>query len=705
MKIDKIEIDGFGKWNQVSFTFSDGFNLIVGDNESGKSTLCEFLLAMFYELPNSLKKTTKYDDGRKLYRPWNGTSFGGRVYFTDDGVKYVLEKSFGKTKNSDRTKLLFADTWEPAGDAEGVGERFFGMGREAFLKTLYVKSLDANSTVGSEEIMEKLSNMETGADEDISYNKIKAAIEKAHAQIATKTGRGGKRPLLEDKKQSLETEKAILLRKKELLEEIEKQIASLSVREAELTEAKKTAEASFKIAKEHAAYELEKQASVSKEMMSARYHAECQRLAEMKLEYEELAKQSNNSVPESVLTQAKELEKQFIIAESKTEEWNRIRQEKMKQSETNTRGRAKRLQILAFIAETVGVLLLGTGIFLKSFAAVFIGVIGIVAGIVAVALIKQSPTGKTMPKEPSPTEEAERFRQKLESFCKTYGADTMEELEEIVRGFAQIQKKMPQLQEQIQCLEKEIESIPEHIAKIRIPEAKEYTEEVKSYQGESAEVLEEAVRNLAAELEVTKESLHGKCIELTKETAGEKTIAEVETAILAAEEEIDRLKKQEEAFGLAESWLEKAHREIKENFAPRLNQKTGEIFSELTGGKYGEVRIGEGFRLHYKNENGEITDSDALSSGTYDMLYIALRLATLAVLFDDAVPTVILDDAFSQMDDARYHRVVSYIKHAAIFGQVISLTCHRASVDLLEKENINLIDFNQEGVLDHGLQN
>ncbi len=703
MRINKIEIDGFGKLNHVSLPFSDGFNLIVGDNESGKSTICEFLLAMFYELPNALKKTTKYDDSRKLYRPWNGTAFGGRVYFTDDnGERFVLEKSFGKTKNSDRAKLLYADTWEPAGDATGVGERFFGLSREGFLKTLYVKSMDARGTVGEAEVMAKLSNMETGADEDISYEKIKAAMEKAHGKIKTKTGRGGALAALYDRKNDLESQQALLLRKAEQRKETEAQAARLAAREEELVAQRKALEPLLATAKEHAAFMAEKQATESREVLSARYKTECQRLAEMKFRYEADCTQENPVAQEDV-ARARELEKAQMLAAGRNEAIRQAAQLAAAQNAENRKARRARRK--------VGILLAACGVI---FGVILFFVSKIAAACAAAAFIATGSIFFLLGKAPAAQESAEpvrdgeeeRLQGELDSLFKQYGAKTLSELEEMWRAGNELQKKLPELAEDIRKLESETEKIFGEISKIRIPEPKAYADEAMHYQGEPVSVLEERIRKISAELDDTKETLQNIRLELARESAGEKSVSEVESALFAAVEEIERLEKQEAAFCLAQRWLERAHGEIKENFAPRLNQKTGEIFRAVTDGKYSDVRVGEAFSLRYKNETGEITESASLSRGANDLLYISLRLATLATLFEKGVPTFILDDAFSQMDDVRCEKAVSYIRHAAPFGQVLMFTCHRESAKVFHKEHINLIDLNKEGVLsdEQGLQ-
>ncbi len=702
MRIDKIEIDGFGKLHHVQLPFSEGFNLIVGDNESGKSTLCEFLLAMFYEFPNALKKNTRYDDGRKLYRPWKGDAFGGRVYFTDtDGTKYVLEKSFGKNKNADRSKLMLADTWETVDGGENAGERFFGLGREGFLKTLYVKCLDANASVGGEEILARLSNMETGADEDISYDRIKVAMEKAHAQIVTKTGRGGRIPVLMDKKRELEIEKMQVLRKGENLKEKQQELLLFSEQESTIRTKIKEMEKQTELAKEHELYENAKQAEQSRGALSASYKTACERLAELKANRVAMAQQTEQTVSQDAVNRVKELERQQIIAQSKAEEWDKNQAFLAKEAEKKQKN-GQRMKTL-FIVCAILFFLVGLAGFIVH-PVLLTGFLPALASLVM--LIGFKTKEPKMPKTASNPAEAElaAIQTELSNIFASCQVVTQAELEEKFRMQQQMQVKLPEIEKQIQKLEEETEQMLRSISEIRLPEEREYSELAKTYNGPALQQLQDTIRHLTQQADGLKENVHALQIDLTRETAGERNASVIESEILAVTEEIAELTKKDQAFQLAERWLERAHREIKENFAPRLNQSTGEIFSELTEGRYKDVRVGEEFALHYKNETGEITESSALSRGTYDLLYIALRLATLTVLFGGKVPTLILDDAFSQFDDTRYQKTISYIRNSKAFGQVLSFTCHREAVQILEKENIHMIDLNEEGVLEHGLQ-
>ena len=50
MKLKRIYIDQFGKHNSLLINFENNFNLLIGPNESGKSTLLTFILTAFMVL-------------------------------------------------------------------------------------------------------------------------------------------------------------------------------------------------------------------------------------------------------------------------------------------------------------------------------------------------------------------------------------------------------------------------------------------------------------------------------------------------------------------------------------------------------------------------------------------------------------------------------------------------------------------------------
>ena len=209
MKITKIEIGHFGKWENFSLDFTDGIQVIYGRNEAGKSTICAFLQAMFYGLPNERKAIGIREDLRKRYAPWDGSPMEGNVFFEHAGRKYVLTRRLGKTRKGDKVSLKDGTTWEELSEIPEteIGRTFFGVGEEAFLKTLFISQLGAAIRSDDEdEILKRLSNLKQSGSEDISYQAAAQALEKAKYELISKSEKAGLIPRTEQEKEQLEFE-------------------------------------------------------------------------------------------------------------------------------------------------------------------------------------------------------------------------------------------------------------------------------------------------------------------------------------------------------------------------------------------------------------------------------------------------------------------------------------------------------------------
>jgi uncharacterized protein YhaN len=85
MKINKMEINGFGRLENRSFVFGPGLNVIYGCNESGKSTLLAFIKAMLFGLKGGRRSKEGFLPPAKQYKPWAARMYGGTIeYELDD---------------------------------------------------------------------------------------------------------------------------------------------------------------------------------------------------------------------------------------------------------------------------------------------------------------------------------------------------------------------------------------------------------------------------------------------------------------------------------------------------------------------------------------------------------------------------------------------------------------------------------------------
>ena len=99
MIIEKIVIKSFGRINDMTLEFSDGVNVIEGENESGKSTIAAFIRYMLYGFTDDEVEGTSE---RKKRISWESGMAHGSMYIRVGGKRYVINRSTVPTDNSER---------------------------------------------------------------------------------------------------------------------------------------------------------------------------------------------------------------------------------------------------------------------------------------------------------------------------------------------------------------------------------------------------------------------------------------------------------------------------------------------------------------------------------------------------------------------------------------------------------------------------
>ena len=61
MKFIKAYIDGYGKFHNQDLVFEPGFNLFIGPNEAGKTTMMSFLRTVFFGFPGRRDAVDRYE--------------------------------------------------------------------------------------------------------------------------------------------------------------------------------------------------------------------------------------------------------------------------------------------------------------------------------------------------------------------------------------------------------------------------------------------------------------------------------------------------------------------------------------------------------------------------------------------------------------------------------------------------------------------
>lgn len=187
MQILSVSIREFGGLKARTFDFSDGLNLITGDNESGKSTLLAFLRFMLYGLPRRTAETAPELD--RAFSRENGVA-DGSMTVRHGGRVYRIERR--ETEGSARKFLQVVDV--EAGtvlDRNDTPERlFFGFPLSVFDSTCCVRQLRAGDLKG-ESLTAAVENLILSGDESADADRALDALGKAHRTLLHKNEKGG----------------------------------------------------------------------------------------------------------------------------------------------------------------------------------------------------------------------------------------------------------------------------------------------------------------------------------------------------------------------------------------------------------------------------------------------------------------------------------------------------------------------------------
>ena len=174
MKINNLHINGFGKLSNKEIKLDKNINIIYGKNETGKSTLLNFIKSIFYGV-NKLKNGKKFSDFEK-YEPWNKEEYSGKIsYNLDNGEFYEIFRDFRKKNpiiyNSNKQDISLNYSIDKSKGIDYIYEQI-NLDENTFKNTIIIEqnNIQVCKTVQNE-MIQKISNIVSSGDEAISYRK------------------------------------------------------------------------------------------------------------------------------------------------------------------------------------------------------------------------------------------------------------------------------------------------------------------------------------------------------------------------------------------------------------------------------------------------------------------------------------------------------------------------------------------------------
>ncbi len=169
LKIESIKIGAFGKFKDFELKFTDGLNLVIGPNESGKTTL-------YYFMKCSLGSTSR--DVLSKYKPWSGGEILGEVCLENGQSKTIQVNSAGAS-----TRLLEEDLIESLVTLSDEEDAFdAAVADQKIVARMKKKMRETKQAEAIMKLIESLPNLEKKIIEeqkqiDLQLSKLKESIE------------------------------------------------------------------------------------------------------------------------------------------------------------------------------------------------------------------------------------------------------------------------------------------------------------------------------------------------------------------------------------------------------------------------------------------------------------------------------------------------------------------------------------------------
>lgn len=657
MILEKLYIDGFGKFSDYSLNFSPSIQILYGENEAGKSTIHAFIQAMLYGIPKGASKKEVFFQ----YRPFSkALGFGGSLTFSHQGKSYCVQRDFLQGGEAHITIL-------PQGEKLFEGESFLQdllspFSLESFKNTVSIRQLKSSTEREMVyELQAMLSNFQESGNVELNPQAALDYLEQEEARLREK--------MIPDATK----------RYSGLLGEVKNTHKSLSLLEAE--EAQFSAEKSFKgLAPKEAMIEATNREETDGEESF----------------------EKNGSVAKNCILKEESLELQRKVAEIEEtrEEWNRLssllEKEGLNNKEELLLEQEKMLQYLSHEQEEKE---LGkSSIFLYPLFCFF----ALCFAVLTTLSFLYAYTSVALPRFPF-------FSMGFSAYLYPFFCAFL-----LFLLLALSQRRI--FTQQQRWVKQEKREFEEILAKRNIStflqfqnsSKEELREEGSSYT--QAKVLQ--YYNTLLEKWGEKEELE-KSLALLEESYQKEKNLWLETSykekqkeqreellrqygilqnkadlIRPSLEENEKLQEKREALLEAKERIRQIAGEIRKSFAFHLNEDCGKALSEITGGRYDSLWIDEQLHIYVNAKEGFFPLEQA-STGTIDQLYLALRLS-MALLLQrenrDLLP-LLFDDSFAMYDEKRLAASIGYLKKAYP-AQILLFTCHHREEKILKELGI-----------------
>ena len=620
----------FGKLENEELKLHDGLNVIYAPNESGKSTWCAFIRAMLYGVDSSERARSGYLPDKLRYAPWSGAPMEGSMELRAERSDITItRRTRAKGAPMREFSAVYTGTALPVTELDGAnaGEMLTGVSRDVFCRSAFIEQ-GTVAVSGSPELEKRINAIVSTGEEQTSYTEADEQLR--------------------------EWQRKRRFHRKGLLPELEGQMDETKRRMEELRGAGESIE--------HLEEKLDERQSDCARLEAAMTQSrrlERRRAMESLTQGRLLLKQSSEAHDQALdeLSRRREALSDSVFGGRRPQEVETQVEEDLKTlRQLKSAGQSKQriwpgalLFVLAFaLAVVYG--------FFRQLWIVIPSVLCLAAAIVLILRVM------------SARREAESARSRRQQLLKQYRARTEQDVEARWEDYQRL------LFDVTEAEGRELESRELY---------EQARRDLHELEDEAISALDftngdnEAAR-LGRELAAARrdaEEISGRIALLN----GRMSMLASTSELRLLQDEYEAVQKEYDALALAVDTLRQADEELQSRFSPALGKLASEYMAQVTGGRYADVLIDRDFSARTRTQGDSVArESEYLSAGTLDLMYLAVRLAVCELAMPEGEPCpLIIDDALVNLDETRLDQAMQLLREIAKKRQVILFTCRK----------------------------
>ena len=718
----------FGGLEHRHLELQDGLNIIHAPNEGGKSTWCAFIRAMLYGVPTRDRDKKGYLAEKNRYLPWSGSPMEGEMTLEWKGRDITLRRFSRGATPFGGFSAVYTDTQLPVDEltAQNCGEMLLGVGREVWERSAFVGCAPTLTIDGTPELERRIAALFSSGEEDVSFSQTEARLREW--QRRRQHNKSGLIPKLEEA--LAETDQVL-----EQLRGANQRLLQIQEQRPTLTEQKQELDAELQVHQRLArrdlnlryAHALQEQAQARMQLdeLQSRSallpHRDQLRDAQVQLQrlmlQEESLQEQNPSLsfdsptpPEDPRFPGLDGTQAVLRAQDERAQAEALFAQLNDRKQHSLRGILPGL-LLCAAALLVGVvtnhliaaLLVGASLAVLWMLACLSRNKAQIARLHKQAQVILDRWSATAPQQI--TEAAEGYRQRWDTFVRAQ--------EDRSRAQAQLESRRSALDQAsadllrfVRTFAPDTGSLPGCATVLaqaleledRVRECRDRLElltrrcdDLTAQGAQEADTLEalhtpertlERTRTLLAQTQSALADLDRQEAMAKGEllTLGDRTQLEARRDRLLAQ--LERRRMEYEALSIALDSLRQANADLQQRFAPELNRRSGEILSALTNARYTSLTLDREFDASARRADSLLPRSSlALSRGTADQIYLAVRLAVCQLCLPEEDPSpLVLDDALLTFDDERMALALDFLSRAG--RQVLLFSCQKRESQL-----------------------